>query len=136
MTASERAWANYNEIRSSMVLPKTPEQLLTTSQENRHPVEHHNHKRGVNTKHLPTAKVFRPEKPKAPLIKPDKHIEHKARPGEQPIKVWAQEIIDREHIAMSTVWKRISRGKYPGLKRRWVNARIVFVTPMPFVPDI
>jgi hypothetical protein len=40
MTTSEKAWANYNEIRASMVLPKTNDDLLCINLGNRSKPEH------------------------------------------------------------------------------------------------
>ena len=66
-----------------------------------------------------TASIFKPIKPTVSRLKP--------RPGEVQLKVWLQTEAARCGITESGVFQRLKRGKYPEVKVRRVNARVVFV---------
>lgn len=50
-------------------------------------------------------------------------------PVELPLKQWAVEEAERAGVKPNTIYTRISRGKYPLLARRMVNARTIYVRP-------
>lgn len=52
-----------------------------------------------------------------------------ARPGEIAIKQWVMEEATRTGLRVGSIYSRVYRGRYPALRRRWVNARVVFVLP-------
>jgi hypothetical protein len=49
------------------------------------------------------------------------------RPNEIPFKQWRAEQAAREHVHENSIWYRLKAGKYPQLKLRKVNKRVVFV---------
>lgn len=49
------------------------------------------------------------------------------RPDEMRLKDWISEESERRGIAPSSLYKDIERKRYPGLKLRRVNSRVVFV---------
>lgn len=46
---------------------------------------------------------------------------------EIPLKAWIIEQAEHERQHIRAVWMRYYRGKYPGLKLRRVNRRVIFV---------
>lgn len=61
------------------------------------------------------------------------HIKHYVRvvhdplPGEVRLKTFLQDEAARLNVSTHAVFQRISRGNYPGLSKRRVNGRVVFV---------
>lgn len=46
---------------------------------------------------------------------------------EIPLKQWVADEAEREGVGVSAIYERMSKGKYPNLKRRYKNKRVVFV---------
>lgn len=120
----------YWEFRNGLGPLKTQEDLLTTNLENRHEVQHHNHKKhDMPLNHIPSGKVFRPEtsvipKPRKKYYKP---IIHEAREGEVPLKVWLANESEATGKTTKCLYTQIVRGKLPHLILRHVNSRVCFV---------
>lgn len=55
---------------------------------------------------------------------------HALLPGEMRLKVWLIDEAEREHSTTSAIAKRLTRGKYPSVKSRHINKRVVFVTDL------
>lgn len=122
-----KAW---EACKSTMDLPKTQSELLTTSLENRHEVQHHNHKKhDMPINHLPTGKVFRPESSVTPKARKNyyKPIIHETRDGEKPLKVWLADESKATGKTPKCLYTQIRRGKLPHLILRHVNSRVCFV---------
>jgi hypothetical protein len=47
---------------------------------------------------------------------------------ELQLKQWIADEAQRHGVGTRAIWCRMYRGKYPGLKLRRVNKRVVFVT--------
>lgn len=54
---------------------------------------------------------------------------YKTLPGEMQLKVWLIEEAQRLGVSENSVRHRFSDGKYPDLKVRRVNSRVIFVRP-------
>lgn len=51
----------------------------------------------------------------------------KTKPNEIPLKQWVYEQADKDNVSDRAIWQRIARGKYPHLRLRRVNKRVIFV---------
>ena len=51
------------------------------------------------------------------------------RPGEIQLKSWLAAQAESRGVTAPAIWMQIARGKYPKLKLRRVNKRVVFVQP-------
>lgn len=56
-----------------------------------------------------------------------KSIAAKLNPGEITYKEWLLAEAEKHHLTKAGVRARVAAGKYPDLKRRVVNSRVVFV---------
>ena len=54
---------------------------------------------------------------------------------EVSLKEWCFTEAERAHISRHAVYLRIKRGLYPGLRLRYVNQRVVFVSQAAFPPN-
>lgn len=49
------------------------------------------------------------------------------QPNEITLKAWVYTEAEREGVKPTTIYNRISRGKYPALRLRRVNHAVIFV---------
>ncbi len=117
MSALEIAW---RKERDAMVLPRTQEDAMSTSMENRgYGIGHGT---GVRRNHIPK---YHPE--------PDhsRALHKEMRPNEITLKEWITGEMERLHLTYWAIYERINRGYYPELILRRINKRVVFVQKEP-----
>lgn len=51
----------------------------------------------------------------------------KAKLKEIPYKQWAMEQAEKQGVTVDAIQWRVKHGKYPGLKLRRVNGRVIYV---------
>lgn len=54
-----------------------------------------------------------------------------ARPGEVRMKQFLTEQAIAHHLSNTAIWNRVYKGRYPNLKLRRVNKRVVFCSVKP-----
>jgi hypothetical protein len=63
----------------------------------------------------------------SPNSAPGSPISPSSKSSPMPLKVWMQREAEARGVGVTAIHMRIKRGKYPGLKLRRKNSRVIFV---------